>query len=145
MTQSTHDNIYSQDEGDVKDFTFDERVVAVFPDMIERSVPGYRSVLSYMGVWVARYAQPNSHCYDLGSSLGASTWAIRQHLTAENSAIIAVDNSSAMIERCTQLLALQPEGAPVTLLCQNIQDTIIENASSPTSIMTLNELMDIVS
>lgn len=128
MNQSNRDNIYAEEEL-VKDFTFDERVVAVFPDMIERSVPGYRSILSYMGLWSARFAQPNTTCYDLGCSLGASTWALRQHISAESCQIVAVDNSPAMIDRCTQLLALQPDGASVELRCENLQETVIENAS----------------
>ena len=34
-----------------------------------------------------------------------------------------------MIDRCTQLLAMQPVGAPVDLRCENLQETVISNAS----------------
>ena len=62
------DNIYANQQA-VKDFTFDERVVEVFPDMIQRSVPGYATIVSTMGKLAGQYAQNNSNLYDLGLSL----------------------------------------------------------------------------
>ena len=40
------DQIYSASQEQVKDFTFDKTVVEVFPDMIQRSVPGYSTIIS---------------------------------------------------------------------------------------------------
>ena len=37
------------------DFVFDENVAAVFDDMINRSVPGYRTIISMIGVMASRY------------------------------------------------------------------------------------------
>ena len=37
-------------------FRFDEQVVEVFDDMIERSVPGYRTILAMLTPLAARYA-----------------------------------------------------------------------------------------
>ena len=50
------DDIYALPLSNVGDFTFDERVVDVFPDMIARSVPGYTSSLSMIGELAARYS-----------------------------------------------------------------------------------------
>ena len=52
------------------EFVFDERVAAVFEDMINRSVPGYRTILTMIGVMANRYCGPGSRIYDLGCSLG---------------------------------------------------------------------------
>ena len=82
------------------DFTFDERVAEVFPDMIERSVPGYSNIISAIGMLAECFAKPSSNVYDLGCSLGAATLSMRRHIEQENCQIIAVDNSPAMIERC---------------------------------------------
>ena len=49
------------------DFCFDEQVVDVFPDMIQRSVPGYSNIISAIGMMAARYAQPQSRLYDLAA------------------------------------------------------------------------------
>ncbi|MFW5450051.1 MAG: carboxy-S-adenosyl-L-methionine synthase CmoA [Methylophagaceae bacterium] len=124
------DAIYASPLNEMVDFRFDERVVDVFPDMIQRSVPGYGTLISTIGILAANYAQDNSHCYDLGCSLGAVTLSIRQRLTKLDCDIIAVDNSPAMIERGQEILAAdQASAIPVTMICADIQDIKIENAS----------------
>jgi tRNA (cmo5U34)-methyltransferase len=124
------DAIYAAPLGEIIDFTFDERVVAVFPDMIQRSVPGYGLIITNIGILAARYAQAGSHCYDLGCSLGAVSLAMRQRINQPDCDIIAVDNSPAMIERGRELLALDRVPAvPVTMICADLQDVTIENAS----------------
>ena len=60
------DTIYAAERPIVAPFAFDEQVVAVFPDMIARSVPGYELLLPLIGQIASRYAQPHSRCYDLG-------------------------------------------------------------------------------
>lgn len=129
MTRKT-DAIYAAPLQDIVDFQFDERVVAVFPDMIQRSVPGYGMIVSNIGILAAKYAQAGSHCYDLGCSLGAVTLAMHQRINTPDCDIISVDNSPAMIERARELLALDTVPTiPVTMLCSDIQDVTIENAS----------------
>ena len=124
------DAIYAAPLQDIIDFQFDERVVAVFPDMIQRSVPGYGMIITNIGILAARYAQAGSHCYDLGCSLGAASLAMRQRITTPDCDIIAVDNSPAMIERAQKLLALDSGPTiPVTMVCSDIQKVTIENAS----------------
>ncbi|WP_460597353.1 carboxy-S-adenosyl-L-methionine synthase CmoA [Geomonas sp. Red276] len=129
MTRNT-DAIYAAPLREMIDFKFDERVVAVFPDMIQRSVPGYGMIISNIGILAGRYAQAGSHCYDLGCSLGAATLSMRQRITQPDCDIIAVDNSPAMIERGRELLARDSgPTVPVTMICADIQDVTIENAS----------------
>ncbi|RQW87514.1 MAG: carboxy-S-adenosyl-L-methionine synthase CmoA [Geobacter sp.] len=124
------DAIYAGPLQNIIDFQFDERVVAVFPDMIQRSVPGYGMIISNIGILAGKYAQTGSHCYDLGCSLGAASLAMRQRITAPDCEIISVDNSPAMIERARELLALDTESTiPVTMICTDLQDVSIENAS----------------
>ena len=72
------DRIFAQPLAQVPDFAFNEDVVRVFPDMIKRSVPGYPTIVENLGVLAAQFAQPNSVLYDLGSSLGAVTQALRR-------------------------------------------------------------------
>ena len=124
------DEIYSSPLEQLVDFQFDERVVDVFPDMIQRSVPGYGTIISTIGVLAGRYAHPDSHCYDLGCSLGAVSLSMRQHITQLNCDIIAVDNSVAMIERGQQLLASDTStNVVVKMIHADIADVDIENAS----------------
>lgn len=124
------DAIYASPLNEIIDFDFDERVADVFPDMIQRSVPGYGTMISTIGVLASKYALANSHCYDLGCSLGAVSLAMRQRIRQPDCDIIAVDNSEAMIERGRQLLSSDSTSTvPVTMLCANLQDVTIENAS----------------
>lgn len=98
------DRHYALPRNYVGDFTFDDAVADVFPDMIARSVPGYASILSMIEQLAARYVTPHSNIYDLGCSLGAATWLIRNQAT-ENCTIHAVDNSAAMVTRLRHKLA----------------------------------------
>ena len=124
------DSIYASPLDELVDFSFDERVVDVFPDMIQRSVPAYGSIISMIGVFTAKYAQKDSQCYDLGCSLGAASLSMRQKIHQDNCAIIAVDNSSAMIARAQAIFdADQSSTVPITLIRSDILDVSVEDAS----------------
>lgn len=126
----TKDTIYQNALDRIAGFTFDEKVVAVFPDMIQRSVPGYSTIIAMTGVLAGRYARHNSNCYDLGCSLGASLHSmatqINKPATQQGITIIGVDNSPAMLERCKILS--QPFDN-IRLRCEDIAVTPIVNAS----------------
>lgn len=136
MTKHT-DNIYASAHQQIKAFTFDERVTQVFQDMIQRSVPGYAMILELIGIITQSYVKENTQCYDLGCSLGASTLAIRHNIKANNCRIIAVDNSPAMIDKCQTNIDADTAKSPVKILCEDIMDTEINNASLATLNFTL--------
>lgn len=127
------DDLFASPLGNVPRFVFDQSVVDVFPDMIQRSVPGYQTIINLCGELAARFVQPNSNCYDLGCSLGASSLAIREQINQPGVSIVAVDNSPAMLERCQSLLdnhkSLQSSAAEVRLVEGDICDIEITNAS----------------
>lgn len=123
------DRIYANPLAEVKQFVFDQTVVDVFPDMIKRSVPGYATIINMIGNLAERYVQGGSYCYDLGCSLGAATLAMRHRICAADCKIIGVDNSAAMIERCQQIMAADSGEIPVELVCANIQDVKLQQAS----------------
>ena len=124
------DEIYASPLNEIIDFDFDEKVAEVFPDMIQRSVPGYGTMISNIGILAAKYAQPNSRCYDLGCSLGAVSLSMRQRINQPGCKVIAVDNSEAMIERGLELLASDSSSrVPVEMVCADIQGIAIEDAS----------------
>ena len=123
------DTIYSEYCERVADFVFDEKVTAVFDDMIRRSVPGYATVIVMTKVFAERYAQADSVCYDLGCSLGASTLAMRKGITQPGCSIVAVDNSAAMVKQCGEVIAADDGAAAVEIRQADIQDVPIENAS----------------
>lgn len=126
---SQRDALFDTPQPMLVDFAFDDKVAAVFPDMIRRSVPGYGEVIALLGLFAARYAQPGSTVYDLGCSLGAATLSLRRRLTAEGCRIVAVDNAPAMVERCREHIAADIAPAPVEVRCADIRDVAVEDAS----------------
>jgi len=129
MNQSKPDLIYSSPRNQISDFTFDAQVVEVFPDMIKRSVPGYSTIIETIAQLSKHYVTSHSNVYDLGCSLGAATIAMRQAISAEQCQIVAVDNSSAMIERCKMHVNAFKAKTPCQIIEQDVMNTPIENAS----------------
>jgi tRNA (cmo5U34)-methyltransferase len=122
------DQIYLHEQPDV-DFVFDDKVTAVFSDMIKRSVPGYATIISMIGTLAERYAKPGTNCYDLGCSLGTATFALRHHISVPDVKIVSVDNSGAMIKQCREAIDRDEARVPVELICADLMDVEIENAS----------------
>jgi len=127
------DTIYSSEREALGAFQFDRSVVAVFPDMISRSVPGYQTILTGIGELTQLHAQPHSRLYDLGCSLGAASLTMRRAIQdkewANSCEIIGVDNSEPMIERANEYVQSYHSEIPLQLHCADINDFEIENAS----------------
>lgn len=127
-SHDTTDALYAKLLNKVDAFVFDDKVAGVFDDMINRSVPGYRTVVGLTGIIAEHFYQDQSRCYDLGCSLGATTLAMAQRLPA-GASIIGIDNSPAMIERCRKNINHIQPNIDITLSCQDILDTDINKAS----------------
>lgn len=128
-SDSRKDTLYAVPLESMADFAFDERVAAVFPDMIRRSVPGYGILTGLMGIIAGDYAQANSRLYDLGCSLGAATLAMRRRISQPGCRIVAIDSSPAMVERCRENIEADQAPTPVEVLCADIRDVPITQAS----------------
>ncbi|MDQ8205278.1 carboxy-S-adenosyl-L-methionine synthase CmoA [Pelagicoccus sp. SDUM812003] len=125
----SQDKVYATPKEQIKAFAFDSKVASVFDDMIRRSVPGYGMTLSLLGIIAQHYAQPGTRVYDLGCSLGAGMVAMGSNLQTSELEFVGIDNSEAMLQRCRSHLVDLQTRYPVTLHCQDIQATPIENAS----------------
>lgn len=123
------DNIFAAPIDKLGDFTFDENVAEVFPDIIQRSVPGYSNIISAIGMLATRYVQDNSAVYDLGCSLGAATLSIRRNTQAKNCTIYAIDNSAAMVERCQLNVNAYRGDTKVKVIEADIRNIDIQDAS----------------
>ena len=123
------DQLFSTPIDKLGDWTFDEKVAEVFPDMVQRSVPGYSNIISMIGMLAERFVQPNSMIYDLGCSLGAATLSIRRNIKHENCHIMAIDNSLPMVERCKRHIDAFKANTPVNVICDDICNIQMQNAS----------------
>ncbi|MDG9884996.1 carboxy-S-adenosyl-L-methionine synthase CmoA [Pseudomonas putida CSV86] len=132
------DRLFSAALDQVPDFTFNEDVVRVFPDMIKRSVPGYPTIVENIGVLAAQFARPDTLLYDLGSSLGAVTQALRRHVRSDGCRVLAVDNSAAMVERCAEYLKAQDAMYQELLPVQVLEADITALELQPASVVAMN-------
>ncbi|WP_294904971.1 carboxy-S-adenosyl-L-methionine synthase CmoA [Tatumella sp. UBA2305] len=126
---SDRDTLFSAPIDKLGDWTFDERVAEVFPDMIQRSVPGYSNIISMIGMLAERFVRPDTRVYDLGCSLGAATLSVRRNIHHSGCEIIAVDNSPAMVERCRRHIDAFRAQTPVQVIEADIRQVEIRNAS----------------
>ncbi|AFU18802.1 carboxy-S-adenosyl-L-methionine synthase CmoA [Actinobacillus suis] len=126
---SSKDTIFSAPIEKLGDFTFDESVAEVFPDMIQRSVPGYSNIITAIGMLAQRFVTEGSQVYDLGCSRGAGILSIRRNLQTSQVKIIGVDNSQPMVERCRSHINAYHSEVPAEILCDDIRHIEIKNAS----------------
>ena len=112
---------------DISDFSFDENVVAVFDDMVKRSVPGYEAMLKMVGLVARTYGKDHTNYYDLGSSTGATSLALALNSKYKNNKLIAVDNSPQMVKKWQTNLSGKVDNFEI--VCGDINDIYIENAS----------------
>lgn len=124
----SRDEIFANPQ-QVVDFAFNAAVADVFPDMLRRSVPGYETLISQLGVLARQYVQPDSRVYDLGCSLGAATLSMASQTPVPGVCFVGVDNSDAMISRCEQRLARHLPTERFELHCDDICTISLQPAS----------------
>ncbi|WP_027351102.1 carboxy-S-adenosyl-L-methionine synthase CmoA [Halotalea alkalilenta] len=105
MKDAQQDQIYATPQERISRFSFDERVAHCFPDMINRSVPGYAQITAMCALFAERHLRPGAHIYDLGCSHGAASLAICERLAERPFTLTAVDLSPAMVARARANLA----------------------------------------
>ena len=123
------DDLFASPLSDPGLFRFDASVASVFPDMINRSVPGYATVVGMTGTLAAQHARPGSQIYDLGCSWGASLHSVAREPACDRCELIGIDNSESMLEQASNHLAQFPEAKRIQLQHADVLDTPLHNAS----------------
>lgn len=119
-TSTSTDRVFAEPLSKIAAFEFNDSVARVFDDMIERSVPGYRSIVLQTGMLAGKFSVPDTFCYDLGSSLGAATLSMRHQIErhhrqdAAKISIVALDNSEAMLSRMRERIRNEDSPVPVS-------------------------------
>lgn len=129
MNSTPRDTIYASQRDRVSAFEFNQQVVAVFPDMIARSVPGYTTAIEMLPALAEQYLQRQTQVYDLGCSLGASSLAVAPCAAERNCKVLAIDNSSAMLEKCRQLVDHHAYSSFIELICADLVNIHYQHAS----------------
>ena len=97
LAQNQMDRIYATPQKTVERFKFNRHVVSVFPDLVERSVPGYAVATRILGIIASSYLKQDSKCYDLGCALGGATQSVLDAVGNLPVAIIGIDSSREML------------------------------------------------
>lgn len=104
-------------ENPKKQFEFDAKVAGVFDDMLERSIPYYKEVLTLTSDFVLSYAKEDSNILDLGTSTGAMLGEIASKAKIPLN-LYGIDSSFAMIDRAKTKLSAY--GVNAKLICGDI-------------------------
>lgn len=134
---SSKDQVFAEPYSQIKAFAFDDKVVAVFPDMIKRSVPGYDTILKGVAMLAMKYVQPSTHVYDLGASLGAVSLTVDQAIGEQSVEIHALDNSEPMIAGLKRSLSNVELNNTIHAHLVDIENYAMNNASMVVSNFTL--------
>lgn len=93
-----NDRLYSNGRV-TEDFSFNEKVAEVFDDMLDRSVPFYRSVIETMAAMIRHLAAPGGTVFDLGCSTGSTLLELSRLLPDMELRFVGLDNAPAMLDK----------------------------------------------
>ncbi len=113
--QFTQDTLYAAEQSTIGKFSFNQQVVDVFPDMINRSVPSYQNIIDGIGKIANLLCPVDPVIYDLGCSLGSVSLSIAKHAQSKSPSIKGIDYSQAMIDRCQQHIGAFSFGSSISL------------------------------
>lgn len=100
------DELFNDQDLATHDFVFDDKVAAVFDDMLERSVPLYSEVQRMVVELAARFLIDGSSVYDIGCSSGSTLAAIAEAVRPGSKIrLVGIEPSAAMREHAAKKLA----------------------------------------
>lgn len=135
--QMTEDKVFDEPR-EPADFEFGSEVVAVFDDMVNRSVPYYGEIQRMLAELARDWAVPGTDVYDLGCATGNTLIAMDPFLEP-TVGFVGIDDSEEMLAKCaskfdesgvTRRYRLQRadigkevpiENASVVILCLTLQ------------------------
>lgn len=98
MITPPRDNLFEVDTVQ-EDFVFNERVVEVFDDMLDRSIPFYKEVIGSAARLLDIYLNTDDTVYDLGCSTGTTLLEFSRLLQDKGLRFVGIDSSNAMLEK----------------------------------------------
>jgi tRNA (cmo5U34)-methyltransferase len=101
-----------QTESVPEDFVFSDRVVEVFDDMLDRSIPFYKEIIRSIACLLRSSLCSGGTVVDLGCATGTTLLELARLLPEKELHFIGIDNSSAMLEKArlkTELFSKQDQ------------------------------------
>ncbi len=119
MVDSLKDTLFNVDCVP-EDFVFNERVVEVFDDMIDRSIPFYREVIKASAQLLDTFLLPGGTVYDLGCATGTSLLLFSRLLNHKNLHFIGLDTSEPMLDKARLKAELYGKQGSISFALEDI-------------------------
>ena len=111
-----------------EDLVFNERVVEVFDDMLDRSVPFYRQVIETSAQLLDKFLHQGDSVYDLGCATGTTLLEFSRLLEHKNLRYFGIDNSLPMLDKARLKSELYSKQKSISFLLEDI--TAFDHAAS---------------
>jgi len=108
-----------------KQFEFDESVASVFDDMLERSIPFYKEVISLICDLVEMDCSKDAKIIDLGCS--TANTLLHLYKKSHQYSLIGIDNSEAMLENAAKKISAY--GSNIKLINSDITKVDLSSAN----------------
>jgi len=108
-----------------KQFEFDESVASVFDDMLERSIPFYKEVISLICDLVEIHCSKDAKIIDLGCS--TANTLLHLYKKSHQYTLVGIDNSEAMLENAAKKISAY--GANIDLVNSDITKVDLSSAN----------------
>lgn len=119
MVTPSRDTLFNVDTVQ-EDFVFNERVVEVFDDMLDRSIPFYREVIASSARLLDIYLHTDDRVYDLGCSTGTTLLEFCRLLQDKGLRFVGIDSSSPMLEKARLKTELYRKQDSISFLEEDI-------------------------
>lgn len=119
MTGSVKDTIFNIDTVE-EDFVFNDRVVEVFDDMLDRSIPFYRQVIEAEAQLLNGFLAQGERVYDLGCATGTTLLEFSRLLEHKGLQFVGIDNSAPMLDKARLKSELYTKQQSLSFLLEDI-------------------------
>jgi len=103
-----------------EDFDFNERVVEVFDDMLDRSIPFYQEVIKATAELLSIHLQADDTICDLGCATGTALLEFARLLNDQHFRFIGIDSSPAMLEKARLKTELYSQQDSISYFLEDI-------------------------
>ncbi len=119
MSDSEKDTIFKIDTVE-EDFVFNERVVEVMDDMLDRSIPFYRQVIEAQAQLLGGFLEQGDTVYDLGCATGTTLLEFSRLLQDKGLHFVGIDNAAPMLEKARLKAEIFSRSKSLSFLLEDI-------------------------
>ncbi len=141
MTTPLKDTLFAINQVE-EDFIFSERVVEVFDDMLDRSVPFYHEVITGVAQLLGTFVHPDDTIIDLGCATGSTLLQLARLLPDKGLRFIGIDNSPAMLHKARIKIESFSKQNEISFMTQDI--TKLELHQAPVGAFLLNYTLQFI-